>query len=200
MDHAEQMIAWTRFFAGFLRSPEWQAMERTVENSPWHREANVAVHTQMLITHYLTNIARHRDPRQRTLTLVACLFHDVGKPPAEIVKFSEERGEYRAYHGHEQLSARMWVNYALAHRLTTMEALDLSVEDVSHIAFMIEHHVPFALKDERKRRALKLSMINRGVHQEWLDLLESDQNGRTSDGQDAKLAAVAAWLEEWRKL
>jgi hypothetical protein len=52
---------------------------------------------------------------QQITTLVACLFHDVGKPPAQVTKHSEERGEYRMYAGHEQLSARIWVDYAMTH-------------------------------------------------------------------------------------
>jgi hypothetical protein len=199
MDAAQQIITFVNFQVDFMKSPEWEAMARTVENSPWHRETSVAVHTQMLLQVLWRDEAPGADSRHRTLTGVACLFHDVGKPPAEVVKFKPERGEYRAYHGHEQLSARMWVDYALRNR-DAVAALELDTADVSHIAFMIEHHVPFQLKDERKRKALKLSMIERGVHDAWLSLLWCDQHGRISDDQEQKLAAVNVWLEEWRKL
>jgi hypothetical protein len=199
MDAVQQIVEFISFEARFKQSPEWAAMVRTVEDSPWHREANVAVHTEMLLDVLWRDVAKALSPRDCTLTGIACLFHDVGKPPAEVIKFKEDRGEYRAYHGHEQLSARMWVDYALRHK-DDLAALELDVMDVSHIAFMIEHHVPFQLKDERKRKALKLSMIERGVHDAWLSLLWCDQHGRTSDDQEQKLAAVNAWLKEWRTL
>ncbi len=197
MDHSQQMLAFTKFYDTFMRSPEWAAMQRTVEDSPWHRESSVAVHTQMLLDVLWCDVAKAHTPRGRSLVAVTCLFHDVGKPPAEVIKFKEDRGTYRAYHGHEQLSARLWVDYALRFR-DDVAALGFDTTDVSHVAFMIEHHVPFQLKDPRKRKALKLAMQQRGVHDEWLSLLWCDQHGRTSDDEEQKLAAFRQWLEDWR--
>ncbi len=196
------MRKFEEFYGRFKSHPLWLAMERTVENSPWHREANVAVHTNMLLDWYKKNFLSIRNDRQQMLSQISCLFHDVGKPPAEIVKHSEERGTYRAYHGHEQLSARLWVDYAYSNP-EEIEFLDLSLADVSTIALMIEYHVPFALKDAVKRRALKTALVLRAGedgHQAWLDFLLCDQNGRTSDDQPTKLAAVAVWMNEWNAL
>jgi len=193
----------TALHAAFKQTPEWAAMVRTVENSPWHREANVAVHTQMLLDYYMANFFDHRNEKQRMLSLVGCLFHDVGKPPSEILKFSEERGNYRAYHGHEQVSARMWVDYALSNRVLVTELTGFSLADISDVALMLEHHVPFALKDKQKRKALKDAFLNRmgpSGHQAWLDLLNSDQHGRISDDQPKKLADVAVWMAEWENV
>lgn len=198
------MTAYAQFIAlhtAFKQTPEWAAMVRTVEDSPWHREANVAVHTQMLLDYYMANFYNHRSEKQRMLSMVGCLFHDVGKPPSEVQKFSEERGNYRAYHGHEQVSARMWVNYALSNRQLITDMTSFSLADISNVALMLEHHVPFALKDKQKRQALKTAFITRmgeDGHQAWLDLLNSDQHGRISDDQDKKLADVARWMEEWK--
>lgn len=187
------------FFDAFVKTDMWIAMLNTREDSPWHREANVAEHTRMLIRFYMDNFANKRSDQQQMLTLVACLFHDVGKPPSQIIKFSEERGEYRAYHGHEQVSARMWVDFAL-NNPDVRDLLHLTADDVSNIAFMIEHHVPFATKDPKKRKALKDTLFNRvgeSGHRAWLDFLLCDQHGRISDNQQEKLAAVAAWMDEW---
>lgn len=188
------------FFANFKKTYQWRDMVHTREDSPWHREENVGVHTQMLITWYTDNLMSSRNEHQQMLTLIASLFHDVGKPPAQIVKFSEERGEYRAYHGHEMLSARMWVDYAASRPEVIANDLRFTVDDVSNVAFMIEHHVPFDMKNPKKRKALKDSFINRmGVagHRAWLDLLLSDQHGRNSDDQAAKLARVDEWMKDW---
>jgi hypothetical protein len=132
--------------------------------------------------------------------MVCCTMHDIGKPPAQVVKHSEERGEYRAYHGHEQLSARLWVDYAMSNFDMIHETLRFDLDDISNVAFFVEHHVPFAMKDKRKRKILKDSiMIRTGEagHRAWLDFLLSDQHGRISDGQVEKLAAVEVWMKDW---
>lgn len=196
----EAMKRFDQFFAQFKTTALWKNMELTVENSPWHREANVAVHTQMLVDWYMENLATHRNDRQRTLTLVSSLFHDVGKPPSEIQKHSEERGHYRAYHGHEQISARVWVDYATQNMAMIKELLHFDLQDVANVAMMIEYHVPFDLKNKDKRKALKLAMVNRlgeSGHRAWLDMLLSDQHGRISDGQAEKLEKVDLWMKEW---
>ena len=191
------------FFKNFRADPLWIAMVNTREDSPWHREANVGVHTEMLIDWYNSNLASARSEKQQMTTLVACLFHDVGKPPAEIKKFSEERGHYRAYHGHEQVSARIWVDYALRNFDMVSEVLKFDVDDIANIALMLEHHVPFGLKDSNKRTALKSTFMARmgeSGHRAYLDLLLSDQHGRISDGQAEKLAAVDVWMKNWEKV
>lgn len=191
------------FFHDFQETTLWKDMEKTVENSPWHREANVSVHTKMLLRWYFENLASKRSDTQRMLTLVSCLFHDVGKPPAEVLKFSEERGEYRAYHGHEQLSARLWVDFAMSNWEMVSNTLRFTLDDVSNVAFMVEHHVPFSMVKPHKKQALKTSLLWRmgeDGHQAWLDFLLSDQHGRNSDDQAAKLARVEVWMSEWEKV
>jgi hypothetical protein len=189
-----------RFFAQFQLFQYWKDMENTHEDSPWHREASVAVHTDMLINWYFDHYYNERDDKQRMLTLVGCLFHDVGKPRAQIIKFSEERGEYRAYHGHELISARMWTDFAMGNRDFVEGYTGFTLTDIANVALMIEYHVPFALKDKTKRRNLKTAFLTRmgkGGHQAWLDMLNCDQHGRISDDQEKKLADVALWMSEW---
>jgi hypothetical protein len=195
---AEQTFKEFLFF--FKKTKLWEDMENTHEDSPWHREASVAVHTQMLLDYYNANFFAERTDKQRLLSMVGCLMHDVGKPMAEIKKFSEERGEYRAYHGHELMSARIWTDYAMMRMQYGADVLGFSLMDIANVALMVEHHVPFALKDKRKRKNLKDAFIHRmgnDGHQAWLDLLNSDQHGRISDDQPKKLADVAIWMEEW---
>lgn len=196
----EQLERFTAFKAVFMQTPLWQAMKNTREDSPWHREENVAVHTEMLLSWYKDNLFNSRSDRQRMLTMVGCLMHDIGKPPAQIIKHSEERGEYRAYHGHEQLSARMWVDYAMSNLEMVTETLRFGLVDIANVALMLEHHVPFGLKHKQKRKDLKTGIVGRlgdDGHRAWLDMLLSDQHGRISDGQAEKLAAVDVWMKEW---
>jgi hypothetical protein len=189
------------FKSEFRQTDMWRAMLLEREDSPWHREQNVAVHTDMLLSWYRNNLFNSRSDKQRMLTLVGCLFHDVGKPVAKVEKFSEERSNYRAYHGHEKISARMWVNYMSDQR--ARNTLRFDDYDISFVALMLEHHVPFGLKNSQKRIALKkafyLRMGDMG-HRSWLDLLLSDQHGRISDDQNEKLAAVDVWMNDWEKI
>ena len=191
-----------KFFDTFKLTKLWKDMENTHEDSPWHRESSVAVHTQMLLDWYNTHYFSARNEHQQSLTMIACLMHDVGKPMAEVTKFSEERGTYRAYHGHELLSARIWTDYALSAQRHHGFVIDFNLNDIANVALMVEHHVPFALKDKKKRAALKGAFMHRmgeEGHQAWLDLLNSDQHGRISDDQDKKLADVAVWMQEWER-
>src|SRR5271154_5606538 len=192
--------AFSEFFSDFRTTKLWAAMENTHEDSPWHRESSVAVHTQMLLDYYNEHFYEERTEPQRLLSMVGCWRQEGGKPMAEIKKFSEERGEYRAYHGHELLSARIWTDYAMSKRQYGGKVLGFTLMDIANVALMVEHHVPFALKDKRKRKNLKDAFMHRmgeDGHQAYCDLLLSDQHGRISDDQAKKLAEVDAWMIDW---
>ncbi len=183
-------------------SPLWKEMLNTYENSPWHREANVAEHTRMALSWYKNNLSFNRNETQQFLTQTAILFHDVGKPMAEVVKFKEERGTYRAYSGHEQLSSRLWVDFALSHK-ELCQSISLGMNDISKVALMIEYHVPYGYKDCTKRINLKNALISKlgeTGHRAWLDLLLSDQHGRISDNHADKITEVSNWLQDWENL
>lgn len=67
-------MTFDKFLQAFRFSDEWAAMEATVENSRWHREANTATHTQMMLDWYDDNCAQHRTERNQLLTKLAILF------------------------------------------------------------------------------------------------------------------------------
>jgi hypothetical protein len=190
------------FYKGFRSTQLWVDMVNTRENSPWHREENTSVHTQMLLKWYDDNLFNYRTDEQRMLTMVGCLMHDIGKPMAQVVKESPEKGVYRSYAGHEQLSARMWVDFAMRNP-DAMNALRFDMGDIANISFMLEYHVPWSLKDKTKRVNLKKAFVNRlgeEGHGAWLDMLLCDQHGRIADEQAKHLGEVDAWLIEWNKL
>lgn len=191
------------FLIGFKLGVLWYDMEHTVEGSPWHKEANVGVHSTMLIEHYYNNFFEHRTEKQRMLSLVASAAHDLGKPRSMIMKFSEERGHYKAFHGHEKVSANLWIDYAYSNPEIVKDLLELSFRDVHNIAFMVEYHLPFDLKNKQKREALKTSLFKRfgeEGHQAWLDFILCDQNGRISEDKETKLAKVDIWMKEWESV
>lgn len=200
---SEAIVRFTAFFDEFRKTDLWRSMLLTREDSPWHREANVAEHARMIIDWYLNNLAWKRNDHQRVLTLVAGLFHDAGKPAAETIKHSPERGEYRAYPGHEQKSADIWNCYAQANAELVANTLRLTPADIETISLFIHNHVPFKISDEEEKKALKqriLDQAHESGHRAWLDLLISDQHGRSSDSHAENLAASDEWIIEWCKM
>lgn len=183
-------------FAVWQELDMFQRMAQTIEASPWHREASVLVHTQMVVDEYVKSVDAvtttwtHND----YLGAVACAFHDVGKPSSRIEKFSEERGKYFAYHGHELVSARMFEDFA-ATRFPMFSANDMYV-----ITWMIEHHMPWAVEDKEKRRAMALTANMTVGVDVWMRALMADQLGRIADDNEKKLADARKWVDDFRVL
>lgn len=161
------------------------------ENSPWHREDNILLHTDMVVGEYLSmcdDVWKDTD----YLGAIACAFHDVGKPAAMIEKYSEARGNYLAFTGHEPVSSRLFEDWAAQSAIFTSE-------EIFKICWMIEYHVPWGIKDKRKRNNLALT-ANYVGYDPFTKMLASDQIGRISDDQEKKLNEVFAWLGEFENL
>jgi len=181
-------------FDAMKDTPAFQKMARTVEGSPWHREANVLVHTEMVLNDYCRRVglikADDEWTRDDYLGAVECIFHDIGKPPAEIEKYSETRGKYRAYHGHELLSARLFEDYA-ANKYSGFTA-----EEISRISWMIEYHMPWKIEDKEKLESIGYTSKLYG-HDVYTRSLLADQYGRTSDDWDINTARSDKWVEDF---
>lgn len=178
--------------------PMFLKMERTVEGSPWHREANVLVHTDMVVNEYVKAADRDCEildrpwDRDDYLGAMSCAFHDTGKPDSEIEKWSEARGKYRAYHGHELLSARIFETYA-TQRYPMFTAVEITM-----VSWMIEHHMPWSLEDKGKldNMALTAKAYNLDV---FLRALLADQFGRIADDQKTKNQKAVEWTTMFRE-
>ena len=187
----QKFIHW--YFNEFQLSPLYEAMANTVEGSPWHRERNVGVHTDMVVSQYLATNDGPFDVRGA----IGCAFHDVGKPPAEIEKYSEARGHYRAYHGHELVSARMWEDWAVQNWTFLSNEFNLVPYDIYVIGWMIEHHVPWMHKKESKLNAFAVTAFETlGYDETWIDMLMADQLGRISDDSHKRAEECEAWLSD----
>jgi predicted kinase len=190
------------FLTEFERSPLWHAMENTVEASMWHREANVAVHTRMVFSKFMDLIlVRGYNERESLVGLLALLYHDVGKPIAELVKDKKDgSGVYRSYAGHEQSSAIAFreeylTNPLLRELLTPFEA--------RAVCWIIEHHLPYGIQHSDKRRALAIA-TRQAMEQAdlrydlFFDCLRADAAGRISDDHETKLQTVEDWIGEFK--
>lgn len=168
------------------------AMEATVEDSPWHRERNVGVHTDMVVSEFLSSSTLGFS----LIGALVCAFHDVGKPGAMKMKWTEERGHYKQFGGHEQVSARLWEAYAVANWKSLVEKFNLAPYDIYRVAVMIEHHVPWGLRDKRKLDAVLLTMGEVGDLDVFSNILLADTYGRISDDAEQKQKNSAEWLDK----
>ena len=100
----------------------WVAMSNTCEDSSWHREENVFVHTRMVVERFKKGIeyktySNHSEFTEDICMFFACAFHDVGKPVAREIpenkKFRDDGSVYYRFTGHEKISARMWEDFAV---------------------------------------------------------------------------------------
>lgn len=185
-------------WARVQQTAKFQALANTVENSPWHREENVLVHTQMVVSEYLKLWTDAFD-KEMYLGAWAAAFHDMGKPIAEEVVHSEERGEYRRYAGHEHSSAIEWLDFILGDA-TQRERLELNEEDVYLVAWMVEYHLPYGVRDKVKRQALYNTMYNHDCVVAFCTLLLADCLGRISDDHPTKLQSVREWIAEFQTM
>jgi hypothetical protein len=191
------------FYDKFRTSDLWINMLNTRENSPWHREENVAEHTRMVIDWYKRALLKNRGERQQMLTLLACLFHDVGKPECETRLYHPDIGAYRSYAGHSKASAKQWLNFAMSEsNVSALQPLELDADDVANIALMIEYHAPFKMELDAMvelKRTMLARMGESGVRA-WLDFLLADQYGRHADRHFKDIVEVSEWVCQWEEI
>lgn len=190
------------FYEYFKTTRAWSDMAGTVEGTGWHREENVAVHTEMTIDYYEENFAPIRSERAQDLAMLALLFHDIGKPSTEIQ--TEKDGVVRnQYLGHEERSAtHMLFLFRHEEELRTLLFQGgYNWSDVMAIAFIVGRHLPYGLKKREKVNKLKREIqFYLGEDEEvFFDVLRSDSNGRISDTHEENLAAVEDWITNFRK-
>lgn len=186
---------------------EWAALERTVEDSPWHREPNVADHTLMALDYYINERLRlaSRSDMQKLLTATALLFHDFGKPAAEETLTRPDGSPYRRYAGHEPISANAMLDMVLGHQgvgQTFNAAFGNETEEaLRKIKVMIQHHLPYGIKVKQKLIDLKsglLATLGEDGLEAYFDMLLADCHGRISDDHADKIAAVKDWIANFK--
>jgi len=180
-------------------------MGKIFENSPYHRERNVAVHTNMVVADYLSRTASKNDEKAWVYGdlygAFACAFHDVGKPAARTEAYKPERGTYYRFGGHELISARLWEDWAVRNWLFLQEEFGLSADAIYRIGWLIENHLPWAVKKDEKLRTMALGAFNIiGTVDTFINVLKADSWGRISDDAEQKKANVNAWCESFINL
>ena len=179
------------FVAHFKKtSPLWTAMTKCKEDSPWHREESVAIHTEMVCEEFQKRVEKDGNPLSEDafiITYLSLLFHDTGKPPCKVVKFKPERGHYNAFHGHEPYSARLWEDYYVSNYKLFKDWL--TIEDAYKVMWMIENHLPYDyMGNDKKMDYLRTAMAG-NLGTSWKGFgyhLLGDTYGRISDDSETK--------------
>jgi predicted kinase len=189
------------FYFNVLRHSElWNKMHFTVENSPWHREANVETHTDMVVMHYVS-LCQDEWDHYDMLGAFAVAFHDTGKPDAEETVESEERGVYRRYHGHEQMSQRIWEDWAVSNYEMLHSEFGFEPNDLYRVGWVIQHHLPYGIKKPQKRKALRHTVLRLfGRDTVFVNCLVADCWGRISDDHETKKETVYDWIREYQTI
>jgi len=190
-------MAFADLYTKFKKTPQWALMAATRENSPWHREDSVAIHTEMVLEefHKICFDSDFITEREYNITAVAILFHDAGKPAARKEKETEERGKYSVFSGHESVSSRLFEDFYCANE--SMFAGVLVREDVHKVMWIIENHLPYQVKKSEKFQAIRDALEHNldGMETAFFNHLLSDSRGRMPDADYVKAGEVEEWCE-----
>lgn len=189
-------ISW--YFNDFVKDPLFVTMNGTTENSPWHRESSVGIHTNMVVTEYLTQCDDDFDAFQ-LFGAFAAAFHDVGKPAACVFKHSEERGNYKAFHGHEGISARLWEDWAVRNWHILKDQFNFNAKDIYSVGWLIEHHLPWGIKKPRKVDYLVQTACAVVTAKTFTRLLRADTWGRLADDASKKRQESEEWIVDFEQ-
>lgn len=149
-------------------------MGMTVEDSPYHREANVLVHTRMVMDWYKASLPASVD--DYLLGLFACALHDIAKPRCRVEKINEKRGTYYSYDRHDVVGAEM------AEEM--MVRCDVSEFDIYRISWMIRHHQIFwATKKRDIRNEMARVLVDHNFYLPFKYMMIADDMGRITDAR-----------------
>lgn len=185
------------WFKKFQETDIFKTMEATVENSPYHREDNVGVHTKMVVDFFMEMNNDHPWGKNDFLGALTCAFHDVGKPASEETHEREDGSTYRSYKSHEQISGSMFMDYVLTDKGSEL-AEHLTHVDMYNVWVMVVHHQPYKYNMERLRM-LKNHMEYFGLVDTFLSVCRSDGCGRIVDNSENLIKNLDDFDERFHK-
>ncbi len=170
-------------------------MQKVSENNSWHRERNVAVHTDMVFQHYLTLADNHH--RNNILGGFAAIFHDVGKPTASRqndVKQLPDGSTRLSFNGHEQISSRLWEDYVVCHWAHISSTFNLCPYDIYTVSWLIEYHKPWGIKKRNKLNNIASTIRRIATTGVYSKILQADTLGRIAVDDRTNIQQMQLWL------
>ncbi len=186
------------FYHDYLKRHDiFRRLSDISENSPWHRESNILVHTDMVVSEYLTR-AGENWTTDHIVGALAAAFHDVGKPDAKTKKYNPERGNYYSFPGHGHISARLWEDFVVNDWKIFQSELELLPIDIYRVGWLCENHMPYYTKKRDKVQILVRTARELFPNFPALETLVcADSWGRVSDDHPNKKHAILDWREEF---
>lgn len=172
------------YYDHFIKTDLWKEILMTKEDSPYHRERNLAEHIKMACRFYENNFIKRRNAHQQKLTLMACLFHDSGK--ALIKKTDKD--------DHANISVRIWNEYTINNK-SMVSLLGISNKEIEQINFIIRSHENYR---ELKRGEVLYHLGDEG-HRAWIDFLICNKHGRICDDHISYINEFEEWLDVYFK-
>lgn len=164
-------------------------MLNTTEDSPFHREQNVWVHTRMVFDEYCSMVETW--DRHAFMGAIVCIFHDFGKPMSEESKVRTDGSTYRSYKGHEVISGAWWLDFWCNNYFNLKDFLPNPI-DAYNVMVMIAYHLPYQLGE---RVDELVSHINHfGLQDTFSNVLRADGRGRISDEGEKNISNSDAWI------
>ena len=156
--------AWVRMF------PLLDELSKTPQDSEWHAEGNVGIHTSMVMQELQDSLEKDTTPEDRLALTLAALFHDIGKPL--VTRETEIRGRQR-------ISSPRHAEKGLNYLALRLPLLKISAQVQNRVlALVAYHHHPRKLISNDAPRG-RFSNLARMVDLPDLYLLEkADLKGR----------------------
>lgn len=161
------------------------AMQHTMEDSDWHEELSVWIHTELVLDFVKFKIMEGSlNDKESAILFLAALFHDTGKPSKEVL---HDDGK-KSYRGHDLQSARILEEFAVCNWLLLEPYF--TWEDIVCAMFLIERHQSYDVTNPHKVHELataiyrwshklsKLHDTNVCVYNVFKALMECDRLGR----------------------
>jgi putative nucleotidyltransferase with HDIG domain len=144
-------------------------MRNTSENSIYHREENVFIHTMMVCEWYHNHAPTRTD--YYYLGLFAGLLHDIAKPICRTRKENEKRGVYYSYDRHDVVGAKMAEELLASYAVNEFE--------IMRISWMVGHHQIFwSTKDNGIKVRMAKFLREQDIFEPFKHFMLADDFGR----------------------
>ncbi len=190
IEYTNQPMNFDTFNTILNNEPIFAVMKNTKEDSIYHREESVYVHTMMVCNEFTSNYSQDND--DFFIGLFACLFHDTGKPQCRVAKESAQRGKYFSFAGHDAASAKIAAEIMSRYNFTTFEVI--------RICWFIEHHQSFwTVVGNTKKIAIVNDFKNPGIgigFPCFKAFMMADNYGRICEQGQAESDTIMATFEQ----
>lgn len=206
MQTQDNLSTFHSLYETFKQTDLFAAMAGMVENNDWHLEANVGVHTDMVVNEYLSRIDGDMSHEQ-LLGAIACMLHDIGKPVVctEIIK---DDGSIRLTSpGHELESARLAEDYLVS--MWDELPTTLTPTDIFRICWLIQNHLFYRITKKQKLKDLRTTSryIVSGLIKDddkfddiFVRCITADAMGRIGVDNDATKSQLDSWVDAYNAI